>query len=126
MNFGIDTLLNWQTLVFGTAVWIIVMGIRRVLEIAFRKLAGSYYWQELALPILPLLVGTVGALLLVMYPYPGGIKAASARALYGLVCGFFSAKLYRIFKASIDRFQPGDPPTAATASGGDASTSLDK
>jgi len=58
-------------------------------------------WSTLILPILPLILGSVGAVVAKQYPYPVEIVSASGRFTFGLVAGLLSGFAWRWIKAII-------------------------
>ena len=112
MDFGIDKFLTMPTMLFGVAVYLIVFMIRRVVETAWKPFTENKYWRDIVLPLLPALLGIALALACYKFPFPEGIKSKSARALYGLVVGFFCSKFYRTAKVLIDRKVPQPDPNA--------------
>ena len=117
MNFGIERFANWQTALFCLGVYIIVQGLRALFETIIKTLKTNYYWNDLALPWSPVLLGLGIAMLCKYYPFPDGIVSLSARCLYGMVCGFVSTTVYRNVAAAIANFRPapaGQAPTGNT------------
>ena len=90
------------TLIFVAGIGAIVLLIRRIVEAIVPKIKETTWWSELFLPLVPVFLGIVIADFATAYPIPEVFaKAASARAFYGLVCGFFSSKLYRIIWVAV-------------------------
>src|SRR5574337_363255 len=94
----LQTFINWQFLIFGIAVVAVVFVIRKVAEylLANWKPAAkeSKLWNDLVLPILPIAVGSIGALIFKHYPYPDGLTSGGSRFIFGLVAGLLSTVLY--------------------------------
>jgi hypothetical protein len=101
MEVGLDTLLGWQTVLLALGVYAFCVTLRKLLEGLFRKyaLATNSYWRDVLLPVLPPLAGAIWGAVNLKYPYPVGLNGRMSHALYGLVCGFFSALIYRIVKS---------------------------
>lgn len=59
----------------------------------------SKLWNELLLPILPVVLGSVGALVFKTYPYPDNLTTSGSRFIFGLVAGLLSTLFYRVIKA---------------------------
>lgn len=113
MNFGIEQLATYQTLVFCIGVYAILFILRKVLEGVFRKqdLANRYYWREVLLPVLPSLIGMGMGIGMKFFPFPEGFTHWGQRALYGLVCGFASALVYKIAISIVRKQWPGTLPS---------------
>lgn len=56
-------------------------------------------WKDLVLPIMPIVLGQAMALLLTLYPYPEGFTSLGARWMFGLVAGFSSGLIVRLYKS---------------------------
>lgn len=105
----LQVLLSWQFVFFGLAVAAIVYVLRLVVEYAAsllkKDLSQSNLWNNLLLPIIPILLGVIAALLLKKFPYPGftpdahGIVSRGDRIIFGLVAGLLSTLMYRIIKS---------------------------
>lgn len=105
----LQVLLSWQFVLFGLAVAFAVYVLRLIVEYiagALKKdLSTSKFWNDLLLPILPIVFGVVGAWLVTNFPYPGftpnaaGVVARGDRLIFGLVAGGFSTMMYRVVKA---------------------------
>lgn len=89
-----------QVLFFCLFVWGIALVLRRIAESLFKTLKRKKYWNELLLPMLPVLVGVLTAFMAKQYPYPPPFNASlSARLFFGFVSGGASGYIYRIIKA---------------------------
>jgi hypothetical protein len=113
MNFGIDTLATPATLILCMSIYAIVFCARRVLEGALRKykFADNWFWRELALPVMPSVVGAVLGAFAKFFPFPEGFTHWGSRALFGLVCGFVSALVYKIALSIVRKLWPGVLPS---------------
>ncbi len=107
MDTILQTLLSWQFLIFGTAVAAIMFVIRKIIEYAIVNWTPlskeSKLWNDLILPILPVIIGSCGALLFKTYPYPDGLTTSGGRFIFGLVAGLLSTLIYRVTKAMINQ-----------------------
>ena len=98
-----DTLLTWQFLMFCLGVAAITSVIRNTTDYLFnnnsklRKFKPA--WEELLLPVIPILLGSLIGWLAVKYPYPGDIDSSSGRVFFGMVAGLFSGLVYRLLKS---------------------------
>lgn len=84
-------------------------------------------WRELLLPILPIVIGPAITFFATGYPYPEGFNGSSGRVVFGLVAGFSSGlivKLYNSFLSSkVSEFAskittvvaPAAPPPVASS-----------
>jgi len=116
----LQVLLSWQFMLFGLAVAMVVYVLRTVVEYlassANFDLSKSKFWNDLVLPIIPILLGVVGAWMLTKFPYPGftpnaqGIVARGDRLIFGLVTGGFSTVMYRVIKAILFQKIQGNAP----------------
>lgn len=113
MDTILHAFLSWQFLFFCIALGAAVFVIRQVVEYAMENwwpLKGwaaanskAKVWRDLILPIMPIILGQVAALVAHQYPYPEGFSSVSGRVVFGLVAGFSSGlivKLYKSFLAS--------------------------
>lgn len=114
----LQTLLSWQFLVFGIAVASFMFVLRRTVEyiLANCQVAAkeSKLWNDLLLPILPVLVGVGGALTFKSYPYPDGLTTTGDRFIFGLVAGLLSTLFYRVIKAMLIQKITGVPVQTTT------------
>lgn len=109
MDTILQAFLTWQFLFFCLAIGAVVFVIRQVVEYwmengwPLKQWAAankdSRLWRGLLLPILPILLGQVGALLAKQYPYPEGFNSTSGRVVFGLVAGFTSGLVVRLFRS---------------------------
>jgi len=104
----LNTLLSWQFIVFGLAVAAALFVFRKIVEyflnIYFKldKQSKLYkFWTELLLPVLPMLLGSTGALAISSFPYPNDLSTTGSRFVFGLVAGLMSGLFYRIIKSIV-------------------------
>jgi hypothetical protein len=106
----LQTLFSWQFVLFGMSVAAVMFVIRKIVEYLISTRTdlakNSKLWNDLILPILPVVLGAVGALTIKQYPYPYGLTTNASRFIFGLVAGLLSTLLYRVFKALL--FQKND------------------
>jgi len=105
----LQVLLSWQFVFFGLAVATVMYVFRLVVEylasLAKKDLTTSNLWNHLILPVTPIALGVVAAILLKTFPYPGftpdahGMVARGDRIIFGLVTGSMSTIMYRTIKA---------------------------
>jgi hypothetical protein len=100
MDSTLEALLSWQFLFFCLSVAAVTFVVRKISEYILDNpkvpaSKTSKLWTDLILPILPVFLGSVGALIAKQYPYPTGLNEASGRFAFGLVAGLLSGLVYR-------------------------------
>lgn len=99
----LQTLFSWQFVVFGLAIAAIVFVLRKIAEYILSAYnlnsKESKLWQDLILPILPVVLGAVAGFLFTTYPYPDGLTTSGSRVIFGLVAGLLSTLFYRLIKS---------------------------
>lgn len=102
----LQMLLSWQFIVFGLAIAALIFVIRQFIEYAIsnwiklsKKSKLLKLWNNLFLPILPVLLGALSGFLVKTYPYPNGLSTTGGRVVFGLVAGLMSGLLYRVIKS---------------------------
>ena len=93
--------LNWQFIVFSLAIAAIIFVLRTIVDYFVTKEKLKKFWQGVLLPILPVIVGGVAALIIKAYPYPNDLDSTGSRILFGVVSGLFSGLFYRVIKTLI-------------------------
>ena len=91
-DFDITQFATPGFVVFCLAIYAISFSVRRIVEGIFKKyaLAERYFWREVVVVVLPVVVGlTIGAFLKA-FPYPDGFTGHGSHMLYGLFCGLSS------------------------------------
>lgn len=103
MDAILQTLLSWQFVVFSLAVAALIYFVRTVAEYLMLNYkaaaAQSKLWSELLLPLLPVVIGPLTAILVKTFPYPTGLTTNGGRFVFGLVAGLISGLLYRVIKS---------------------------
>lgn len=103
----LQILLSWQFILFGLAVAALVYVLRIVVEyvlISFNidpKI--PKWWNDLVLPVLPVVLGPMCSIFIKTFPYPDGLITVGSRLIFGLVAGLLSTLLYRIVKALLSQ-----------------------
>lgn len=94
----LSILLSWQLVIFGLAIYAIVFVVRTLVEY---KLPSTYekFWEDVFLPIFPVVIGAVGAYFIKAFPYPDGLTTTVSRVIFGLGVGLLSTTLYRVIFA---------------------------
>jgi DMSO reductase anchor subunit len=94
--------LSWQFLIFCLAVFGVTFVIRTIVEYIIKQVVKtSSLWNDMVLPILPIVIGTIMGLFLKAFPYPEGLTNKDSRIIFGLVAGLLSTLLYRMIKTLI-------------------------
>lgn len=108
MDPAIDSLLTWPTLLLSIGIYVVVRVIRRLVEggLSRYRVKANFYWREVAVPILPIVVGALWGAVHANFPYPEGLNGRGSHALYGIVCGFFSGLVYRIITSFVGKKWP--------------------
>jgi hypothetical protein len=114
----VNNFFGWHTLIFMAVCYILTFFTRRTVETMWPSLqkkadendpAKTYLtkmarvWNELILFVIPVFFGAVTAMLAKKYPFPEGFQTLSARALFGVVTGFFSGFAFKILMQIIGR-----------------------
>lgn len=97
----LDTLLTLNNLIFCLFLALIVWIGRRLVEYIWKNSKTNKVWNELALPMSPILLGAIIAPLVRMYPFPADFSSTSGRVLFGTVLGFISAHVFKIVKGML-------------------------
>lgn len=103
MDSIFQAFLNFQFLFFCIAIGAVVFILRIVAEYMMANWASaakeSKLWRDLILPILPILLGQFGAFFFKSYPYPEGFNSNGGRVVFGLVAGFSSGLIVRLYRS---------------------------
>lgn len=103
----LQTFLSWQFLIFGVGVVAVVFVLRKIGEYGLANwkplMKESKLWNDLLMPILPIIVGALGALAIRSYPYPNNLTSGGSRFVFGLGAGLLSTVLYRLITALISQ-----------------------
>lgn len=109
----LQILLSWQFIFFGLAVAAIMYILRTLVEycstLLKKSLDKSVFWNDVFLPIFPVILGATSAFFLKLFPYPGfangpkGYVLAGDRIIFGLVAGLLSTTMYRVIKSILSQ-----------------------
>lgn len=110
MDTVFEAFLSWQFLFFCISIGAIVFVIRQVVEYAMinwwplKQWAAankdSKLWTGLILPIMPILLGPLMAVFITQLPYPEEFSTnESSKFVFGLVAGFLSGFVVKLFKS---------------------------
>ena len=105
------SIFTWQMVLYSLGITGVVFVIRKIVDFIFHlEITGTekpvwkllfHIWDELLIQILPILVGTLGALLIKQFAYPTGIALIWSRLEFGVVAGLFSGFIYKLAKSFI-------------------------
>jgi hypothetical protein len=114
MDEALNHFLSVGALMLGMVSFIGTFLIRKIVETAapgLRKLSdanapgltygttGARWWNEVVLYALPPIVGGLISLANIPYIFAGlGIETLSGRVIFGVVTGFFSGFVYKVFR----------------------------
>lgn len=105
INSLASSIFNVQTIYLCLAIYVVTYLIRRVIEGTWSILiqqgdakktsVSSRIWDEVVVPILPILIGGGLSFAAKTFVWPDfAIKTKLARFLYGCICGLFSSFIY--------------------------------
>lgn len=100
-----SAIFSTQLIFFALAIFALTFIIRTVLEYFISLLKTSNVWNNLILPVMPLMLGALGGLSKT-YPNPLGISIF-ARETFGLVAGLVSGLGYQMLKGFISSYLSG-------------------
>ena len=96
-------LFGWQFVLFSLAVATVMYVIRIIVDYVLTNYkidpSKPKLWNDLIMPILPVILGTLAGIFFTSFPYPDGLTTRGDRIIFGLVAGLLSTLLYRVFKA---------------------------
>ena len=127
LNPIFKNLFSVNTLVYCISVWLVVLILRNIVEkictainlfVKFSdksKTKFLYVWTELILPVLPLIIGGIGALYFAWLFPVAFTTPESHKILFGIVCGSFSGVIYRMAKTYINTVLPTQLRSAVQA-----------
>lgn len=109
MDSVLQGLLSLQFLFFCLAIGAVVFVIRQIVEYAMVNWwplkqwnaanKDSTIWRGLILPILPIMLGLGATVFAKSFPYPDGLTTTSGRLVFGLVAGFTSGIVVRLYNS---------------------------
>jgi hypothetical protein len=106
MDTALETVLSWHFSLFCLAISAATYVIRTVVDyyfIKFGKVAKENpFWSKLILPVLPILLGCLGAIVAKQYPFPQEITSFSGRMVFGLCAGLLSGFIFKWVKSVIN------------------------
>lgn len=99
----LSTLLSLSFIIFSLLISAIMFIFRIIFEYIFKSLVNNKLWEDVVLPILPVLIGFGLAFIAKAYPYGASFTTTSGRLAFGAVAGLLSGLLYRFVKALIQQ-----------------------
>ena len=103
-----------QFLFFALAIAAITFTARTIVEYAWKNAPTSNAWNNLILPLLPVVLGAIGGIVSKIYPDPLG-ASIFAREVFGLTAGLCSGLVYKMLKGYIKVKIAGDSASTTTA-----------
>ena len=89
-----------QLLFYALAIFAITFVIRTVIEYFWKGAQASAEWNNLILPLLPIVLGAIMGIFSKMYPDPLG-TSIFARETFSLTAGLISGLVYKMLKGYI-------------------------
>lgn len=117
MDNALQILLSYQFLLFCLAItaftYVTNIIVNYIFTVKGYVAKENHLWTELILPILPIVLGCIAALVAKQYPFPAEIVSNSGRLAFGLVAGLLSGFVWRwvksIIKSKINNLNPIKP-----------------
>lgn len=103
MENALQAFFSWQFILFALMIYGIVYGIRIVIEYYFKKFSLTHFYNEVFLPLSPMITGLVLALFATGYAYPAGLSSFSGREMFGFVAGLTSTTIYRVLNSILNK-----------------------
>ncbi len=94
-------LFSWQFVLFSLVIAGITYPLRLIIDYCIASSSVLKFWQDVVLPIVPIPLGAVLAVLVSSFPFPNTIASTITRAFWGLVAGMFSSIMFRSTKAML-------------------------
>ncbi len=111
MDNALTALFSIQFILFGLMLASLTWIGRKIIEylIKNKTLQPVNIWNDLVLPVAPIILGALIGLIATKYPYPSGVSVVSGRVAFGLAAGLISSLLYRLIKSFIkSRISPSE------------------
>lgn len=95
LNVGLEIFANWQTVLLSLCVYVASFGIRRIVETGWVLAKKNKWWNEVLLPLTPVVIGVIFGIFAKSFPWPLPVsESLSARVMYGVACGVCCGWLY--------------------------------
>jgi hypothetical protein len=109
MEQALTSLFSTAFLAFSIIIAILVLAIRRVVELLVSKVVLPknvksivlVAWREWILRALPIITGGFLAHTISSYPYPTEFSSSSGRLFFGIVAGLLSSSIYAFVKSHV-------------------------
>jgi len=103
MDNALSALLSTEFIFFCLMISGVTYVLRVVVEYFSPKLYNSKAWNDLIMPIMPILLGATVGVFAKLYPYPTGVGSAlSSRVIFGFAGGLLGSQIYRFIKTAIN------------------------
>jgi hypothetical protein len=103
-----EVFICWQTAVLCLGVFLITFAIRRPIEVGWTGAKKNKWWNEVALPLAPIVIGALLGALSKKFPWPTPVSGSGwARAMYGATCGLSCGWVYTRFRSIIKTWSGG-------------------
>lgn len=103
--------MTWQFMLFTLTVAGATFALRTVVEYFLKNPTHQTFWENLVLPLFPLLLGGFMGRFMKMYPYPDGLTSVGGHVVFGFVAGMFSGLVYRYLKTMLNAKIQGVVPS---------------
>lgn len=104
--------MTWQFMLFALTIAGVTFVLRTVVEYFIKNPQKQKLWEDLILPLFPLVLGGLLGRFLTMYPYPDGLVGNAGHVIFGFVSGMFSGLVYRYLKSILNTKLQGITPDA--------------
>lgn len=102
MDNLLSNFADWlPLLVLCLSCYSLVHVIRDVVEALWPQLVNKPIWNPVALHVLPVLMGVIGSLPRLRFPFPEVVAVTSYRVILGGLLGFVSTMVYKGVKAYV-------------------------
>lgn len=110
----------WSSILFSLGIFMVVYVLRTAIQAFWKGWQQSKLYQELALPLTPIVLGGLLAWLFTTWPWPDLLlKSPSARIIWGGILGMFSGVVYGRVRKMVELYKlniKGLPPPPSSGS----------
>jgi hypothetical protein len=104
----------WSSILYSLGIFMVVYFLRTIIQAFWKGWRQSDLYQELALPLTPIVLGGLLAWLFTSWPWPDLLlHSPEARVIWGGILGMFSGVLYSRVRKMIELYKlniKGLPP----------------